>query len=67
MPKTTKRPESKLSALTVECLCGADEMVLRLSAKNGYRQFLCPSCKSNLWLSPIGFEEADRLQKIMER
>jgi hypothetical protein len=63
MPKPTKDEE----CLTIECPCQADEMVLKVVSVKGFRQFYCATCKSNTWLSPKGFKEADRNNKVMER
>jgi hypothetical protein len=58
----------QLQALTVECLCGGDEMICagKVTFK-GFRKFFCETCHSTLWVSPAAFEEADKVNKIMER
>lgn len=72
MPKK-KQPEPeqsgiKTQALTVDCLCGGDEMLSTSQpTSKGFRKFFCETCHSTLWLSPAGFCEADKVKKIMER
>jgi hypothetical protein len=68
MPKRAKREPVPIQTLTVDCLCGGDEMVCSgRETWKGFRKFFCPTCHSTLWASPKGFEEADKVNKIMER
>ena len=72
MVKPSKKPHehspSSVQALTVDCLCGGDEMISTSHpTSKGFRKFFCETCHSTLWLSPSGFEEADKVKKIMER
>lgn len=54
--------------LTVDCVCGGDEMVCSYKiTPKGFRKFFCSTCHSTLWLSSKGFEEADEVNKIMTR
>ena len=72
MLKTTKKPAKAAATdaigLTLDCLCGGDEMVCSGPATSkGFRKFYCQTCRSTLWLSPSAFETADGEKKIMER
>ena len=65
-PTEDKSPPAP--TLTVDCLCGGDEMLCAGQATfKGFRKFFCETCHSTLWLSPTGFTEADKVNKIMER
>jgi len=70
MKKTIKKKSETVKAetLTVECLCGGDEMVYSTKeTAKGFRKFFCPTCHSTLWMSPPAFKQADTNLKIMER
>jgi len=67
MPKP-KNCDVKLETLTVECLCGGDEMLFTTKPTlKGFRKFFCETCHSTLWMSAAAFKEADEVKKIMER
>jgi RNase P subunit RPR2 len=57
------------TVLTVDCLCGGDEMECSATAVTlkHFRKFFCKTCHSTLWLSGPAFTQADVNQKIMER
>lgn len=62
------KKSSKTETLTVECICGGDEMACTGKATfKGFRKFFCETCHSTLWLSSSGFDAADEVKKIMER
>ena len=64
-PKITTTAEN---VLTVDCLCGGDEMQFTGEPTlKGFHKFFCETCHSTLWLSPSGFRSADGAKKIMER
>lgn len=68
MAKKPKVEIPKVETLTVECLCGGDEMIFSTKeTPKGFRKFFCPTCHSTLWMSPPAFKGADDNQKIMER
>jgi|CXWL01.1.fsa_nt_gi RNase P subunit RPR2 len=68
MAKKQKVEIPKVETLTVECLCGGDEMIFSTNATaKGFRKFFCPTCHSTLWMSPPAFQGADANKKIMER
>ena len=58
----------KTESLTIECICGGDEMIFSTKeTPKGFRKFFCETCHSTLWMSPRAFKEADEVKKIMER